>query len=292
MKNHFLLIAFVLTLASCKKDADPVAPVADQERLMPVTAYVPAAFTQKLLMELYTTVSCATCPDAQYKYRNYANNNPDRVYGVCVHTYDAMSSPQFGVLDNLFSVNQYSSASFNRIPFSNAVVIHKTQWSNNIVNTCLNKTASCGLKITSTVSGSTAQAVVTAGFNQLLSGDYRITAYLVEDSVVGTGSGYNQSNYYNAISTSPFYNMGNPIIGYPHTFVLRQVLTQPLGELVPVTSLKKGGLASNTFNFSISGYNASRLYLIAFVNKVGTTGLQHEIMNVQRVKVGESKYWD
>lgn len=291
-KTLFLFTLVVIGIASCKKDEDAMVPSTEEERQIQSIEFVPSTFTQKLLLEMYSTTGCATCPDAEQKYRNYAANNPDRMYGVCVHNSDAMDHPQFDVLDNLFNVDVYSSGSFNRMPFSNEVVLPKTQWSNNIVNTCLNRTASCGLKINSSYSGNNASVTVTAGFNTALSGDYHLTVYLIEDSVSGTGTGYNQSNYYNNISSSIFYQMGNPIVGYQHDFVLRKVLTSSLGEIIPQTSIKRNGMFSKNISFSISGYDHSQLYIIAFINKTGSTSLTHEIKNVQQVKLGSNKNWD
>ena len=100
--KKLLFFALISLSISCSKD-ESTSPSADEQRQsVPYTQYVPSSFTQKLMMEMYSTVSCATCPDAEHKYRLYAANNPDKVYGVCVHTSDAMASPQFNVLDNLF----------------------------------------------------------------------------------------------------------------------------------------------------------------------------------------------
>jgi Outer membrane protein Omp28 len=297
MKKYFLLFALiVIGFTSCTKEDDSIssapATTASEAREMPGVSSVPSTFTQKLLLEMYTTTGCATCPDAQYKCRTYAANNPDRVYGVSVHTYDAMASPQYGVLNNLFNITAYSSGSFNRLPFNNLVVLHKTTWTNTIVNTCLNKTATCGLKINSSYSGTTAQVTVTAGFNTLIPNDYYLTVYLIEDSVSGTGSGWDQSNYYNAIASSPFYQMGNPIVGYQHNMVLRNVLTPSMGEPISQRMVNKSSVFAKSFSINIAGYDPTQLHIVAFINKVGTTATTHEVMNVQKAKLGTNKNWD
>ena len=132
----------------------------------------------------------------------------------------------------------------------------------------------------------------TAGFNQSLTGSYYMTIYLIEDSVTGTGSGYNQANYYNAISTSPFYQMGNPIIGYNHNTVLRSVLTPALGTPIASAYIHSGGTFSKSFSIDVSSYDKPQLTVVAFINKTGSTSLLHEVMNAQRVKAGQTKNWD
>jgi hypothetical protein len=297
-KNLLILMSFIaLSFAACQKEDDlatptgtmalPEAPVYSAAKTT-----VPATFTQKLLMEMYSTVHCATCPDAELKSDTYASLNPDRVYGVNVHTNDGMANAQFGFLDGLLNVITYSSGSFNRLPFNGVSVLHKTTWNKTIVSTALNKAASCGLQINTTRSGSNATVSVTAGFNKSLSGNYKLTIYVVEDNVTGTGPNFDQSNYYNNIATSPWYHLGNPIVGYQHGFVLRKVLTPAIGVAIPSASVAAGGSFAKTYTFSTTGYNASNVYIIAFVNKAGSTALTQEIMNVQRVKLGSNKAWD
>jgi hypothetical protein len=300
MKKKVLLLLSAVTvfLASCQKEEELISPVSNTNDVTEVNGdplaktTVPSTFTQKMLMEMFSTTGCATCPDAEYKYDKYALAYPDKVYGVNVHTNDAMAHSQFGFLDGLLNVTQYSSGSFNRIPVNGVTVLHKTTWKTSVVTNCLNKTASCGLMINSTKSGTNASVTVTAGFNKVLSGNYKMTIYVIEDNVVGTGPGYNQANYYNNIATSPFYQMGNPIIGYPHSYVLRKVLTPSLGVSVPATSVVNGGSFSKTYSFSTTGYNSSQLYVVAFINKAGSTPTTQEIMNVQRVKLGFNKAFD
>ena len=294
MKKLILVLGLaVTTLVSCQKEEEmiPSAGVAGESAVMEKIV-VPTTFRQKLLMEMYATTYCATCPDAELKQRQYAAMFPGRIFGVNIHTNDKMSNPQFGFLDNLLNINQYSSGSFNRLPFNGVSVVHKTKWTKAMVSTCLNKTASCGLKITTTKSSLSGTATVTAGFNKSMSGNYKLTVYLVEDSVSGIGPGYDQSNYYNNISGTPWYHKGNPIVGYQHPFVLRRVLTSSIGTSIPATSIKAGGSFTQTFNFSTSGYDNKQLYIVAFINKAGSTPTTHEVKNVQQVKLGSGKNWD
>lgn len=292
--RKYLIIALAVTgFVACNKEDDSyVAVTSDIERQTPYAENVPSTFTQKLLMEMYSTTGCATCPDAELKYRNYAAAHADRVYGVCVHNSDAMDHPQFDVLDNAFNVTAYSSGSFNRLPFNNEVVVHKTSWSNNIVNTCINKTAKCGIKLLTSFNGNTANVTVKTAFNTSISNEVRLTLYIVEDSVSGTGTGYNQANYYNNTVSSPFYQMGNPILGYQHNYVLRKVVTGSFGEIIPQSSIHPRGSFTSNFTIDIAGYDKNQLYIIAFINKKGSTSLTHEILNVQRAKLGSNKDWD
>lgn len=295
MNKCFRLFAIsMLFFTACTKESDPGSESQLGSKVKSSSNSVPSSYTQKLLIELFSSAVCPTCPDADYKFRNFVNLYPDRVYGASIHSADAMSINMFQTCDSMLDVTAFSSGSFNRLPYNGISVLPKTQWvSSNVVNTCLQKTAKCGLKITSRLSGNDLTCTVTTGFAQQLNGDYRLTVYLVEDSVSGNSSGYNQANYYNTTVGNPFYNLGNPIIGYIHNEVLRKVLTPNKGASIsPTNSIAANSAISMNFKTNVSPYNTSNLYIVAFINKLGTTTTTHEILNVQRVIVGGTKNWD
>lgn len=60
-------------------------------------------------------------------------------------------------------------------------------------------------------------------FSNTASADFRVNLYVVEDSVTGS-SGYYQANYYDTVPGHPYFGQGNPIVGYPHPNVVRQML--------------------------------------------------------------------
>lgn len=295
-KKLLLPLLFISLFGACRKDDDstvnPTSQSADS-KIFIATVPAPTAYSQKLFMELYSTVGCATCPDAEQKFKNYATAHPDKVYGANIHNGDAMNNAQFGVINTMLNITQYSSGSFNRLPYNGSAVLHKTTWaSSGMVNSCLAKTAKCGLKINSSFVGNMLNVAVTAGFAQSMTGNYNLTVYLIENGVTGSGAGYNQANYYNNIVGSQWYQLGNPIVGYVHNNVLRKVATPGLGTPISSTFIHQGGVFLSTFNIDVTGYNQNNLYVIAFVNKVGTSATTHEIMNVQQVKAGQNKNWD
>jgi len=294
MKKALYFAIAILFLSACRKN-EPGSDISEglkNSNVLQETA--PSTFTQKLLVEMYSSSVCATCPDAMQKFLNYEAQYPGRVIGADIHTFDPMDVPMYDTLDNLLNITAFSSGSFNRLPYNGSAVIHKTEWSSsNIVNTALQKNAVCGLKINSSISGNSVDISVACAFNTNLTGDYRLTVYLTEDSVTGSASGYNQSNYYNNTPSSPFYQLGNPIVGYKHRDVLRKVLTAGKGNSITNGgAVTKGVVIKNNFTTSIANYNASRLTIIAFINKVGSSATTQEILNVQKVKVGANQNWD
>ncbi len=286
----FTLIAILFV--GCKKDnVEPTEVPINGNKTTNSQVVVPLTFTQKLLIEMFSSSHCATCPDAEMKFRNIAAAHPGRVFGVGIHDADAMETPLYSFMDSVFTVPYYASGMLNRTPFGGTLVLPKGNWNANI-NACLNKTAKCGLKINTKMVGSYANIEVFAGFNASMIGDYRLTVYLFEDSVSGTGSGYNQSNYYNNTPSSPFYQLGNPIIGYNHDFVNRKVLTPNLGEPITAAQIYGRGFVKKSFSVSLNGYDSNNLYVVAFINKVTSSNLTHEIMNVQQTKLGTNQNFD
>ncbi|MEA1876109.1 MAG: T9SS type A sorting domain-containing protein [Bacteroidota bacterium] len=83
---------------------------------------------------------------------------------------------------------------------------------------------------------------VVVDFIMDFSGSLRLNCFILEDSVTGTGSGYNQSNSYNTRDDIPeLKGIGNPIIGYKHNHVVREMLGGAWGQggIIPST-VKRG----------------------------------------------------
>ena len=133
---------------------------------------------------------------------------------------------------------------------------------------------------------------VHAGFNSTFNGDYRLSVYLIEDDVTGTGYGYDQSNYYNEVAESPFNNLGNPIEGYEHNHTLRAILSESLGDAIMVSEMASGGEHIETYTVDLSSYNKNNLSIVAFVTKISSTIAEHEIMNVQKCDIDGFQDWD
>jgi hypothetical protein len=180
----------------------------------------------------------------------------------------------------------------DRVSVNGNTCINRGYWEY-VANDQLTKTAVCGLAIISEVNGQNATVEVHAGFNSALNGDdYRLTVYLIEDDVTGTGYGYDQRNYYNTDPESPFYNLGDPIEGYEHNHTLRAILSESLGDAIMVSEMASGGEHIETYTVDLSSYNKNNLSIVAFVTKIGSTIAEHEIMNVQKCDIDGFQDWD
>ena len=129
-------------------------------------------------------------------------------------------------------------------------------------------------------------------FSTNLSGDYRLSVYLIEDDVSGTGYGYDQVNFYDTDSSSPFYGLGDPIEDYEHNHIVREVLSESLGDEISTSALISGGEHIETYTVDLSPYNNNNLSIVAFINYVGLILTEHEVMNVQECLIDDFQDWD
>ena len=286
MNQYLKILLFgLLVFAGCEDKSD------DFE-----ISQVPPTFTKKVLIEEFTGAWCGYCPDGAYRVKNLIDDNDGRVVGVSLHagnpTGDAMEIAHTNYLETTYQNTGFPSGMVDRVSVNGSTSLNRGYWEY-VANDQLAKTAVCGLAIISEVNGQNANVEVHAGFSSTPSGaDYRLTVYLIEDGVTGEGYGYDQRNYDNTIAGSPFYDLGDPIIGYEHNHTLRAVLSESLGDEISPSSLVSGGEHIETYTVDLSSYNKNNLSIVAFVTYIGSTITEHEIMNVQKCDIDGFQDWD
>ena len=85
---------------------------------------------------------------------------------------------------------------------------------------------------------------VVADFVFDMTASYRMNCYILEDSLYGTGSSWDQRNFFNGSAADPYLSLqgaGDPIPGYKHHHVVRRMLGGSWGAsgIIPST-IKKG----------------------------------------------------
>lgn len=260
---------------------------------------MPTDFTKKAVIEEVTGAWCGYCPNGAYYIQQSCNANPDKVYGVAVHTGDVMSDLYDNYTKNAPD-DLTSRYSFSGVP---AGVVNRRKSTDNYnvwqseTASEINKPAECGLAIsTKKVQDLTYTIEVHAGFNTTLTGEYYVVAYILEDEV-HKGSAYDQHNYMDADATSPWYQKGNPMSAadYKHNHLLRQIVFKPglWGTTIPANYLKAGGEFAIKEDVDLSTeYDLSKVSVLAMVVKKGATADEDYVMNVQECKLGSIKKWD
>ena len=282
MNQYLKILLFgILVFGGCEDEPDSFE-----------VSKVPSTFTKKVLIEEFTGAWCGYCPDGAHIVESIINDNNGKVVGVSLHSGDAMEVAHTNFLETTYQNTGYPSGMVDRVSINGSTSLNRGYWES-VANAQLSETAVCGLAIISEVNGQNATVEVHAGFSSTLNGaDYRLTVYLIEDGVTGEGYGYDQRNYDNTIAESPFYNLGDPIIGYEHNHTLRAVLSESLGDAIMVSEMVSGGEHIETYTVDLSSYNKNNLSIVAFVTYIGSTITEHEIMNVQKCDIDGFQDWD
>lgn len=266
-----LVVTGVFVMDSCKDEDEEPTPVDEQ-----ITA-PPQNFTKKVMIEMFNGESFDV-KDADNEISSIIKSNPGLVYSASLHFDDHLEIGQHDVVvTHLGGIDAYPRSAVDRVPADEGssqageTIYSRGLWNVNS-DLRLQESAEVGLAIQSAITGNTASCEVLISNNAEIIADTRLTVYLIENNL-------------NAINQ-------NGVTGsYTHNRVLRQVLSAGLGD--PIDLAEVTGTISRSFNsFDISNYNSKNLYLIAFINKVGPNAETHEILNVQQVKLGNTKNWN
>ncbi len=254
------------------------------------------AQTKKVLLEEFTGANCGNCPLGSYYADSMLALYPNLI-SVSLHAYqvtDAMDFPEIDTLDNTYSQGA-PLAAIDRIcggSSSTQTAVFVNTWNGNIQQR-LSVPAALTVSIVPSWNSSTRNISAQVGIDILSNipaGDYRLSLYIVEDSVTGTGAGYDQESFYDTDPNSPFFGMGNPIVGFVHKHVARALLPSSWGlqGLIPSAPIT-GQNFNHTFNYALPAlYDENRVHLVAFVYRFTSNHTGDEVLNVSEEKLLQS----
>lgn len=260
------------------------------------------------VFEQFTTSVCQFCPDGAW----IASQIEDNVSGAittsvhsCFST-DNMTNSDAAELCATLGVGAAPTGMVDRKLFAgeNAVAFGRVQgypnWQGSAWTTRVQSQIADGSPANIIISGSyesnTRQlaANVEVSFSDYIlpGSDVRISLQIIEDSVTGSGPGWDQVNFYNGQTGHPFAGRGNPIQNYPHRRVLRGIL--PVGSTYGASGTVPQNYQLNTaytesFTYTVpQNFDESRMYLVATVNYFGDDDIsQYEILNASRIKMDQ-----
>ena len=256
----------MLTFNSCKKDFD-------------ILADLPETFTKKVLIEEFTGEWCGACATAFPRIQTVLDENPNTVFAAALHYSDPFSSSETHSIKSTFGISSFPSALVDRYAFgtSSPRVPLLTSQLRSKSETRMEERVTLGIKMeTEFVEDGNASIKVFIGQSVITEGDLRLTTYLIEDEEPEV----NQSGA-----------SGND---YRHHAVVREVLTEAAGNKINNMDVQDRDFFIRSFeDIDISGYDKEHLSVIAFVHYYDASDKsKHEIINVQKVKLGEHKDWD
>ncbi len=253
------------------------------------------ATDKSVLLEEFTTAPCQFCPDGAVVVEQILDANPDVIAvgeHACFGT-DAMTIPAAQAYCAAFSSGA-PTATVDRTLFPNETRVghSRGQWTGNVLSR-QNLRSAVEVNISGTYD-STSRAVSVdflANFVDVVpSGDIRVTVFVVEDNVTGTGTGYDQVNAYNTQTGHPYFGAGSRIAGFNHRHVLRDVVTATWGDnsVIPSTPVVATQYTKN-YSFTLSNlWDDNEVKLVAFVHYYDAAGREgNEIMNAKEVPLDD-----
>lgn len=246
-----------------------------------------------VILQDHTGAWCQFCPQASALTEQITETIP-QVIPVIVHINDSMAFPEGTALSQAF-VDAYPSAVIDQVAFpqfEGISTLRQAEWEDRVTARLETAVPVLVRLVDPTFTPGTRrlQVGVEATFFGPVTGDLRINLWVTEDSVIGTGSGYDQANVFHTQPGHPFEGAGNPILGYIHRYTLREMRggTWGLPGIIP-NSVGNGDSFMQVFNWRIKDeHKVARLRLIGLVQRYDPSDLtKREILNAISVPLPE-----
>jgi hypothetical protein len=270
--------------------------------LPPISPLTAQTGARNILLEEFSTAQCGFCPDGDVTAARIVEEHPSVIWvthhaGFGVDSMTALHSP---TIAGAF-VNFAPSGVIDRVAYPKHVAPYenlgniRSKWDSLIV-AHLGDEQYAALHITSTYRAGSAQLEcnVDIAFSTVPpAGDIRVNLFIVEDSIIGLGQGYDQKNYYNGTTGHKFYQAGDPIIGYAHHRVVSAIPTGTWGAagIIPSTPTP-GQIYSYTWSGDLRAiWDASNLgrhdiiTLVAFVSYYSDDVKLRQVIHAAEAKI-------
>lgn len=270
-------------------------------------ATLPAQTTERhILLEEFSTARCGFCPDGTLIAAQIVRDHPSVIW-VTHHAgfgVDSMTTPASAAIAGAFT-NFAPGACIDRgvypvhvspyIEKNGMIATTRSKW-DSVVTAHLGDEQYAALTITPQFDAATSRMSITVDvqFSAIPPpGDIRMNLFVVEDSVIGSGEGYDQKNYYDGSTGHPLYGAGNPIIGYAHHRVVSGVPTGDWGLAGIVPSEPQVG---KTYTYTWEGpltdvwdaCNMSRpdvISLVAFLSYYDSDPFKRQVIHAAETKL-------
>jgi len=242
--------------------------------------------SRTVVIEEGTGTWCGFCPRGKVAIEYMLNTYPHNTFiPIAVHNNDPMTVAAYdaGVAFSGFPSVNYDRTILNEVVDQTLIEQHYTER--------LAALTPASIAISTTVSGQQLTVALSAKFFTKISSALRFAAVVIEDSVTGTTSGYDQHNYYTANAYGPmggFESLPNPVpaaqMVYDH--VGRALIGGYTGLAGSITSpIADQQMVSHTFPvYNIpANFNKAHLSVAGFI--IDNTG---KIVNAVKTSLGSS----
>ena len=260
MKNYLFLLssAAILSFSACKEE-----PIIIPDPSLNVTG-------RTVLVEEVTGVRCQNCPlGTQTLVALQQQYGKEKLVVVSIHAAGVFSvpypssaynfnTPEIQELANYIGpLEGFPTASINRRLLTNEPSIFinpHTRWGGEVIQD-LQKDPSLAVSIDNTFNPASRALGIKVGIlpDQALSGDYRLTVLITQDSIV-----------------DPQLNGVTLVQNYIHRHVVRDVVSAPSGD--PINEpFQLGTPINKTYNITLpQGWEEGHCSVVAFVHRAGT----------------------
>lgn len=234
---------------------------------------------RKVVVEDYTGTWCGFCPRVTAALHDLEEATED-IAVVAIHETapslpDPMHFDQVQILKDAYGVEGFPAARINR----------STDWATPHPTTDVTSLAgldtNLSIALNSQVTGNELLVQVNVVYEGGSGQGDKLVVYLIENNII-----YDQLNYFNADSTSPYFNLGDVISNFEHNDVLRESLTSVLGNTIPDTEALTEYITSFTIDIP-SDYVRDNLKVVAMVVDSNNTA-----RNAQFAQLNEDKSYE
>lgn len=230
---------------------------------------------KKVLLEKNTGTWCGYCPDGAVRMDELIAEYGSDLVPVVIHDGDPMEFKDS--LRSSFSITNYPGGMIDRSTnISSGYYYREESMSRGswpfYVDKQINKFTPVNISIDHNWDANTRviEGTVNLDYVDNSAGDARIIIMIVEDSLTGTGSDWDQANNYNNDPGHPYYMAGASIPGFIHKHVLRDYVEggcYGVDNVIP-HFVSAGSSYQHTFNYTLpTEFDASQISLVAAVAK-------------------------
>lgn len=226
---------------------------------------------RKVVLEDYTGTWCGYCPSLDAAINEVALLTND-ITVVAIHNNDDLALTIEPTIREEFGVFGFPSGRINRTTHWGSALNFPTS----AVTDLAGNTSPIAISINSQVSGNTLLTKIHVASEEDIQ-DKKLVVYLLEDGIIR-----DQTNYFNNDATSPYFGLGDPILGFELNHVLRATLSDAFGDPMANTVALTDFEANYSFDVP-ADYVVDNLSIVVMVVEQDNSAV-----NSQHVKVSES----